>query len=198
MRIFKMLQIFCDAGSAEGGSGEGGGGEKKDDKEDKTDEGAKTELEKIRKEIEELKAKSGEKDTTLENLQKQIDKTKDETDKKDLEDLKNKLLVAKNENIVLKLETYKIKALEKEKINTKFSEFITLAPEMTIDDVDKLVVKAKELQEAIKEKIINVNQESNPAFSSGKKKDDKDDFYKRLDEEAKLKEERKEVPKRFN
>ena len=198
MRIFKMLQIFCDAGSAEGGSGEGGGGEKKDDKEDKTDEGAKTELEKIRKEIEELKAKSGEKDTTLENLQKQIDKTKDETDKKDLEDLKNKLLVAKNENIVLKLETYKIKALEKEKINTKFSEFITLAPEMTIDDVDKLISKAKELQEAIKEKIINVNQESNPAFSSGKKKDDKDDFYKRLDEEAKLKEERKEVPKRFN
>ncbi len=199
--MFKMLQRFYDAGGANGGSGGGSGGEEGKDEEDDDDEGkdddSKNELEKIKKELEDLKAKNGEKDKTLESLQKQIDKTKDTVDKKELEDLRDNLLRTNNENIVLKLEAYKIKAIEKEKVNAKFSEFIKITPEMTIDDIDKLVAKAKEMQEVIKQEIISINQEGNPAFSSSKKKDGKDDFYERLEEEAKRKEEKKEVPNRF-
>ena len=74
MRTFKMLQRFYDAEGANGGSGGGSGGdgkkddEKDEDKEDGKDDGkdddVKTELEGLKKEMEDLKAKNGEKDKT--------------------------------------------------------------------------------------------------------------------------------------
>ena len=193
MRTFKMLQRFYDAEGTNGGSGGGSGGdgekddEKDEDKDDGKDDGkdddVKTELEGLKKELEDLKAKNGEKDKTLESLQKQIDKTKDTVDKKELEDLRDNLLRTNNENIVLKLEAYKIKAIEKEKINSKFSELIATTPNMTTETIDGFVKVAKEIQEVIKTEIITVNQEGNIAFKSGGKKKAEDFHSEKIREE---------------
>ena len=198
--MFKMLQRFYDAGGANGGSGGGSGGEEGKDEEDDDDEGkdddSKNELEKIKKELEDLKAKNGEKDKTLENLQKQIDKTNDTANKKDLEDLRDGILKVQNENIVLKLETYKVKAFEKEKINSKFSELIVTTPNMTTETIDGFVKVAKEIQEVIKTEIITVNQEGNIAFKSGGKKK-AEDFHSEMIREEEERNKGKEIKTTF-
>ena len=202
MRTFKMLQRFYDAEGANGGSGGGSGGdgkkddEKDEDKEDGKDDDVKTELEGLKKELEDLKAKNGEKDKTLESLQKQIDKTKDTVDKKELEDLRDNLLRTNNENIVLKLEAYKIKAFEKEKINSKFSELIVTTPNMTTETIDGFVKVAKEIQEVIKTEIITVNQEGNIAFKSGGKKK-AEDFHSEMIREEEERNKGKEIKTTF-
>ena len=204
--MFKMLQRFYDAGGANGGSGGGSGGdgkkddEKDEDKDDGKDDGkdddVKTELEGLKKELEDLKAKNGEKDKTLESLQKQIDKTKDTVDKKELEDLRDNLLRTNNENIVLKLEAYKIKAIEKEKVNAKFSELIATTPNMTTETIDGFVKVAKEIQEVIKTEIITVNQEGNIAFKSGGKKK-AEDFHSEMIREEEERNKGKEIKTTF-
>lgn len=202
MRTFKMLQRFYDAEGANGGSGGGSGGdgekddEKDEDKEDGKDDDVKTELEGLKKELEDLKAKNGEKDKTLESLQKQIDKTKDTVDKKELEDLRDNLLRTNNENIVLKLEAYKIKAIEKEKVNAKFSELIATTPNMTTETIDGFVKVAKEIQEVIKTEIITVNQEGNIAFKSGGKKK-AEDFHSEMIREEEERNKGKEIKTTF-
>ena len=202
MRMFKMLQRFYDDGGANGGSGGGSGGdgkkddEKDEDKEDGKDDDVKTELEGLKKELEDLKAKNGEKDKTLESLQKQIDKTKDTVDKKELEDLRDNLLRTNNENIVLKLEAYKIKAIEKEKVNAKFSELIATTPNMTTETIDGFVKVAKEIQEVIKTEIITVNQEGNIAFKSGGKKK-AEDFHSEMIREEEERNKGKEIKTTF-
>lgn len=202
MRTFKMLQRFYDAEGANGGSGGGSGGdgekddEKDEDKEDGKDDDVKTELEGLKKELEDLKTKNGEKDKTLESLQKQIDKTKDTVDKKELEDLRDNLLRTNNENIVLKLEAYKIKAIEKEKVNAKFSELIATTPNMTTETIDGFVKVAKEIQEVIKTEIITVNQEGNIAFKSGGKKK-AEDFHSEMIREEEERNKGKEIKTTF-
>ena len=202
MRTFKMLQRFYDAEGANGGSGGGSGGdgkkddEKDEDKDDGKDDDVKTELEGLKKELEDLKAKNGEKDKTLESLQKQIDKTKDTVDKKELEDLRDNLLRTNNENIVLKLEAYKIKAIEKEKVNAKFSELIATTPNMTTETIDGFVKVAKEIQEVIKTEIITVNQEGNIAFKSGGKKK-AEDFHSEMIREEEERNKGKEIKTTF-
>ena len=201
MRFFKIRQSFYDASTAEGGDGGGDGKDKKPDGDggEPEDEGIKKELEAIKADIKKIIENSSEKNTTLENIQKQIDKATDETSKQELINLKNDLVNAKNENIVLKLETYKLKIMEKEKISSDFAELVTITPDMKTEDIDKLIEKAKKIQDGIKQEIVTVNQNQNIAVGSGKKnKDTVDNFEKRLEEKKQQKEAKQEVPKIFS
>ena len=120
MRSFKIRQRFYNAATEGGGQGGGAGGNdggtnpNPEDGNGQADEGIKKELEAIRSDLKKILEKSGGKNAVLENLQKQIDNATDETAKQELINLKNDLMNAKNENIVLKLETYKLKMMEKE------------------------------------------------------------------------------------
>lgn len=198
MRLFKIRQRFCDADDQNGGKGGGGKEDEKDEKDEQADNDIKKDLENIKADIKKLMDGSGGNDATLKSLQEQIEKLEDGEAKSGLEKIKNELTASKNENMILKLEMYKSKALESEKINNGFAELITIIPEMKTEDIDKLVKKAQEIQEKIKQDLITVNQDKNPAFSSNKGEKNKDDFYERLEEEAKLKEEKKEMPNRLN
>ena len=139
---------------------------------------------------------SGGNDATLKSLQEQIDKLEDGEAKSGLEKIKNELTASKNENVVLKLEMYKSKALESEKINTGFAELITITSEMKTEDIDNLVKKAQEIQEKIKQDLVTVNQDKNPAFKSGDKKKT-DDFHDEMIKEESEKYKEKEMPKFF-
>ena len=200
MRFFKIRQIFFDASDADGGEGGGGKeGEKDDDDngdDDQADNDIKKDLEDIKADIKKLMDGSGGNDATLKSLQDQIDKLEDGEAKSGLEKIKNELTASKNENIILKLELYKSKALESEKINKEFAELITITPEMKTEDIDNLVKKALEIQKKIKEDLISVNQEQNPAFKSGGKKKT-DDFHDEMIKEESEKYKEKEMPKFF-
>ena len=201
MRFFKIRQRFYNAATEGGGQGGGDGKDKKPDGDggEPEDEGIKKELEAIKADIKKIIENSSEKNTTLENIQKQIDKATDETSKQELINLKNDLVNAKNENIVLKLETYKLKMMEKEKISSDFAELVTITPDMKTEDIDKLIAKAKIIQDGIKQEIITANQNQNIAVGSGKKdKGTVDNFEKRLEEKKQQKEAKQEVPKIFS
>lgn len=200
MSFFKIRQRFCDANDQNGGEGGGGKEDEKDEKENGKDEQAdndiKKDLENIKADIKKLMDGSGGNDATLKSLQEQIDKLEDGEAKSGLEKIKNELTASKNENMILKLEMYKSKALESEKINAGFSELITITPEMKTEDIDNLVKKAIEIQKKIKEDLISVNQEQNPAFKSGDKKKT-DDFHDEMIKEESEKHKEKEMPKFF-
>ena len=203
MRFFKIRQRFYNAETEGGGQGGGDGvnndGTNPEDEDGQADDGIKKELEGIRADLKKILEKSGEKNIVLENLQKQIDNATDETAKQELINLKNDLMNAKNENIVLKLETYKLKMMEREKISSDFAELVTITPDMKTEDIDKLIEKAKKIQDGIKQEIVTVNQNQNIAVGSGKKnKDAADNFEKRLEEKKQQKEAKQEVPKIFN
>ena len=205
MRSFKIRQRFYNAATEGGGQGGGAGGNdggtnpNPEDGNGQADEGIKKELEAIRSDLKKILEKSGGKNAVLENLQKQIDNATDETAKQELINLKNDLMNAKNENIVLKLETYKLKMMEKEKISTDFAELVTITPDMKTEDIDKLIEKAKKIQDGIKQEIVTVNQNQNIAVGSGKKDNSAvDNFEKRLEEKKLQKEAKQEVPKIFN
>lgn len=200
MRFFKIRQRFYDANDQNGGEGGGSKEDEKDKKDDEKDDQAdndiKKDLENIKADIKKLMDGSGGNDATLKSLQEQIDKLEDGEAKSGLEKIKNELTASKNENMLLKLEMYKSKALESEKINKGFAELITITPEMKTEDIDNLVKKAQEIQEKIKQDLVTVNQDKNPAFKSGDKKKT-DDFHDEMIKEESEKHKEKEMPKFF-
>ena len=124
-------------------------------------------VEELKNKIADLKnqgtAKDGENSKLkkdLETLQKKLSKlenegkTKEQLDKEEKEKIERELQEKTNEINLMKLEVSKAKLVAENKISEHFTDLIALSPEMTEEELKKVITNVAKKQEAFKNDLL--------------------------------------------